>query len=292
MTKTEVDMHTHSYFSDGQISPTELAQRAKQAGLKAICLTDHDAYQGLSEFNKACDKLGIDTITGIEITSTYKNIDVHILGYGFDLNQEKIIKERLKGHWQMHNQRAKTIIEKLKKTGITHANFEEIWKHAQNKGPYLSRMRIAQFLSEKLNMTYQQIKKDFDRGGKFRVNYIKELLMTPIEVVKLIQVVGGKSVLAHPGEFSKRTTGDKNQSLSIFFELLDQLQKNGLFGLEAIYERHSPEQNEFYIQVAREKGLFITAGSDYHGIKGSSQKLGMVGMTYQDFQKFKEACQS
>lgn len=283
MDKTLVNLHAHSYYSDGYDSPRELAGKAKNAGIKAVALTDHDAYQGQSEFLDEASRLGIDTITGIEISSNYKDTDVHILGYGYDLTRESELNTGLAPLWKMHDRRAQLILDKYAQAGIMDVTIEDVMRENVRRGPYITKRHIQAYRMEKYGLSFGQVEKETARGGVARVAYPREHIITPEAAVKLIRQVGGVAVLAHPGEFWKRTDGDPGQALLILNEVLDKLQAVGLFGLEVHYSEHTPEQNRFFAKMARGRGLFITAGSDYHGLYNLKRPLTIDGMTYKDF---------
>lgn len=288
MKKIEVDMHMHSVYSDGFLAPSELAKKMRfERGLKACVLTDHDVYQGLPEFISTCKEIGLDTITGMEITSTYKNTDIHILAYGFDLNHKFYLEDFIHNHWRMHNERAEMILKKYAFIGLMSATADEIKKTISCPGPYLDKNKIQQYRAIMNENTYEEAGKEINRGGFARVGYLKNLLMTPMEIVKLIDEVGGKAVLAHPGEILKRTDGDPKDGLKVFYEIIETLQHGNLFGLEAFYSGHTPEQNDFFAKIADENHLFITSGSDYHGLY-DKKTLTTHGISYEKFLELKK----
>lgn len=124
----EADMHVHSYFSDGYDSSEEIFKKAKQRGLKAICITDHDEVKGLAEIEFLANTLDIDTISGIEITTRFKDIDVHILGYGIRYKYLSEWLPALRYQWKAQNKRAQNILDKYAKKGIMRATLDDIKK--------------------------------------------------------------------------------------------------------------------------------------------------------------------
>ena len=289
--KNEVEMHSHSYYSDGYDSPADLARKAKKAGLKAICLTDHDAYQGLPEFLETCEELDIDALPGIEITATYKDaLDTHILGYGIDLAKRNILDEGLANSWKMHNEIAEMILQKYSDAGIMSASIEDIKQALERKNyPYISRGDIKKYRFSKFGVPYEQTDDETRWGGIVGVGYNRELLMSPEDAVELIRKAGGRAVLAHPGNYFKKLR-NRNLDIDIFYEILDELMEAGLFGMEAHYIYHTEEENIFFEKMAKERDLFITQSSDYHGIYYSAKRpIGENNMPYEDFLKLKEA---
>lgn len=290
MKNIEVDMHMHSIYSDGFLAPADLAKKMKiERGLKACILTDHDVYQGLPEFIAAAKEIGLNTMTGMEITSYYKKTDIHILAYGFNQKRKYYLEDFIHNHWRMHNERAKAILQRYAIAGLMSATMNEIKKAIPCPGPYLDKNKIRVYRSITGEIPYEDVGGEIGRGGFARVGYLKNLLMTPLEIVKLIDEIGGKAVLAHPGEILKRTDGDPKDGMKIFYEVLEMLMRGNLFGLEAFYSGHTPEQNDFFAKIAEENHLFITAGSDYHG-EYDKKTLTSHGISYEKFLEFKKSC--
>lgn len=288
--KIEADMHMHSCYSDGYYEPREIIKKAKAIGLIAISLTDHDVYQGLYEFETAAQEFKIDFLPGIEITSKYKGVDVHILGYGFDYSRKKLLENRLKKQWMAGNIRAKQILKKYADSGLLKATINDIRSETNCRGPVVSIMNIRDYRMKISKIPIEQIKKEVWRGGIAWADFNEKYLMTPIEAVAFINEIGGISILAHPGEFCHRTNKTPRGSLLILFEILDQLQKFGLAGIEAFYPKHTEKQTELFIRLAKTRNLLITGGSDYHGKFKSHISLGMAGINYDYFLKLKEIC--
>jgi len=285
----EVDLHVHSYYSDGIYSPRRVAMHAKMSGLKAVCLTDHDNHLGLDQFIAACCEEEIDTLSGIEITTSYNDTDIHILGYGIDLTQDEYLCQKLQPHWEMRNRRAEMILEKYAKAGVMVTDLRYVQQETCCVAPYVPSAKIVDFRLERCGLPRETIRAESKRGGFAYVPYITDMLMTPVEVVEFIKSLGGQAVLAHPGDILKRTIGRSDRGLKTFFALLDILKDAGLFGLEAYWSGHTEHHNRFFAEVARKRDLFVTGGSDYHG-KGYNDKIGMCGISYEEFLKLKEAC--
>lgn len=289
--KNEVEMHAHSYYSDGSCSPAELAREAKEKGLKAVCLTDHDTWRGLPEFLETCEELQIDALPGIEIGTTHENIvDMHILGYGIDMEKGRILDDALASNLKMHNKRMEIILRKYSDAGIMDASINDLKRLIEREDySYVSSGDLRKYRFVKFGVPYAQTREETDSDGVARVPAIREMLISSVDAVKLIGKVGGKAVLAHPGNYLKKLTKDGVPDFNLFREILDALMEAGLFGIEARHIKHTEEANEFLEKTAKERGLFITKSSDYHGAYDPDRPLGENDMSYEDFLKFKEA---
>lgn len=287
----EVDMHVHSYFSDGYDSPREILMKAKKRGLKAICLTDHDEVRGLVEIEIEANLLYMDTLSGIEITTRFQGVDVHILGYGIKhMHYYSEWVDALKFQWKAWNKSAQNVLDKYAYKKIMHANFNDIKLKARCFGSVISPLHIRLYRSLTSNLSFEETKKEVWRGGYFWSDIDEMLLLTPANTVACIREFGGISVLAHPGKFIKEADPDERKSLAIFFELLDMLQAEGLKGLECYSPKHSAKQNQFFAGLAKERGLVITGGSDYHGFFDVRDNFGKSGVSYDQFLQIKEMC--
>ena len=253
--KELVDLHLHSNASDGQYTPTELMYKVKEAGITRCALTDHDTINGIKEARDACQLLGIEFISGIEI-STKEDVEHHILGYGIDETNEELINsceffknERLK--------RAKKIYNYLKDKGI---NLEEGSVEKIAGSDNLGRPHFAEAM-------YQQgyvdnVREAFDKylaTPEFEKHNFRKYC-TYKEAIEIIHKAGGIAVLAHPGS-------TKHKSLEEMAMRVEELVGYGLDGIECYYSSHTYEQTLFYLNQAEIYDLEVTIGSDYHGEK-------------------------
>ena len=240
----KLDLHTHSTASDGQYSPAEMVQKAKDAELELYALTDHDTVAGQKEAIAKAQELGVNYIPGIEI-STQEGEEIHILGLYIDPKFEEDRRNR-----------GKKIVAFLQEKGID-ISLEEVQKIA-GKGS-LGRPHFAEFL---LEHGYVHSKKEafarYLNTQEFR-RKAERIKPSPAEAIELIHQAGGKAVLAHPGLLKM---GKQWQE-----ELITKLAVTGLDGMECFYQKHTFMQTKFYLNLAREHHLAITCGSDFHGEK-------------------------
>lgn len=247
------DLHTHSTYSDGTLTPKQLIQKAKELQLEVFSLTDHDSVAGIPEAQEECKPANIFLIPGVEINTDTDNGEVHVLGYFIDpANQE--LSEQLEQIRKNRRERARKILEKLKEIGIF-LSMEDVAADMSDKNESLGRPHVAKALlrAGHVKTMGEAFSKYLSAGCPA---YIRRAPYHPVEAVKLIARAGGTPVLAHPG-FLKGNA------------LLNELIEAGLAGIEAYYGGHTEEQTHYYLEVARKNNLLATCGSDFHG-PGSS----------------------
>lgn len=261
-----IDLHTHSNASDGTLPPREVVRLAKERGLQALALTDHDTIDGLAEAVTAGQELGLEVIPGVEISARHAHGlgSMHILGYFLDYKSE-LLAQRLAVLKQARKDRNPQIIAKLNGLGIpiTLAQVERISGSGQ-----MGRPHIARALYE--GGRVRSIQEAFDLYlGNNGLAYVSKFRFPPDEAIGMIRDAGGLAVLAHPFTLGLHTF----ESLR---PLLQELMVLGLAGLECYYPEHSPEQQALYLSLARNLGLLITGGSDFHGDNKPEVRLGQV----------------
>ena len=243
-----VDFHTHSYYSDGMLSPTELIKHAKDVGVSVLALTDHDTIDGILEAEKAALELGIKFIRGIEIsTFDEENPSIHILG--LDLKDLSVFKELQQKTKASRKARNNIILQQLDEhygINITHADLEKEYRGTIGKG------NISQYLT---HHGYYPTYKDANKA----VMNFKRLPygIETKEAIKIIHQAGGLAFIAHPHSLKLTDTELENK--------IAKLQSLGLDGVEYAHSNHTPEQTELYKNIALKLGLKLSAGSDFHG---------------------------
>lgn len=255
-----INLHNHSVFSDGTLTPPELARAAVKAGVRYFSLTDHDMTGGWAEMGPALKEAGISFCYGVEI-STCLHESLHILGYGID-PADKTLIERLAGFRGRRITRIKSILDMLRGLGID-IPFEEL---AVPEGRTVGRPHVADAMKKrKLVPNRSQAFKRFLAPGA--AAYVKPNGPTVEEAIKAIKEAGGRPVLAHPGVVSKVLD-------------LPAWKDAGLEGIEAFYPSHTGVATRDFINLAARHGLFVTAGIDFHGPGTERDKMG--GFEYSD----------
>lgn len=273
-----VDMHIHSTYSDGSMTPEEVVRRAIRLGLKAIALTDHDTVEGVGEALEESKKTGLEVMPGVEISTEF-GPEMHILGY-FNKNGYEKIEDVLKNIRNNRNKRNARIIEKLNKLGFEIAA-SDVARHARNS--ITGRVHIAAALCEKGYI--KSIDEGFERYlGDGKPAYIKREKVTPLDGIRMITEAGGISVLAHP----------KHLGIGMFRfgKTVADLKQNGLRGIEVFYADNSRFEDAQYSSVAKRYGLLETGGSDFHGTARPEVELGSgrgnLAVDYSYFKAVKE----
>jgi predicted metal-dependent phosphoesterase TrpH len=251
-----VDFHTHSYYSDGTLSPTDLIKHAKEVGLDMIALTDHDTIKGIEEAQSAAIKYGVKLIKGLEISTFNENgLSMHILG--LDIKNLSIIEDVLQHLKGLREKRNVHILEQLKENygiDINYSDMEKEFKGTIGKG------NISQYLTHK---GYYPTYKD---ANMVVMQYRNFLCGIEVEkAINLIHQAGGLAFLAHPHSLKLNDEDLEKQIV--------KLQNMGLDGLEYAHSNHTLEQTQLYKNIAHKLGLKLSAGSDYHGAYKENVRL-------------------
>lgn len=259
MTSNKIDLHIHSKFSDGLLSPSEIVDTAIKIGLKVISITDHDSIFGVDEALTRANRR-IEVIPAVEMSSNIGNLDIHILGYYID-HHSKALLSFLEEFREYREKRVKKIIEKLLVDGIK-IDFERVKEIATNAA--MGRPHIAEVLKE--NGYVHSISEAFIRYlGYHSPYYVPKKTAKPKEVIKKIKDCGGVPVLAHPG-----TIGQDS-------EIIYVLIKDGILGLEVWHPEHSKRQVDEFYEIGIKNGLILTGGSDFHGYPRGHSSIGECG---------------
>lgn len=259
-----IDLHTHSTASDGTFPPREVVRLAKERRLKALALTDHDTIAGLPEAMAAGQEFGIEVIPGVEISARHANGSMHILGYFLDYESEPLAR-RLTVLQKARQDRNPQIIAKLNQLGIP-LTMEQVER--LSGGGQVGRPHIARALYEGGYVRSLQEAFDIYLGNDGKA-YVSKFRFPPEEAMAMIRDAGGIPVLAHPFTLGLHTS-------ETLRPLLKELMALGLAGIECYYPEHSFGQEALYLFLARELGLLVTGGSDFHGDNKPEVTLGRI----------------
>ncbi len=258
-----VDLHIHTSASDGVLSPSRAVRYAKEKGLIAIAITDHDTIDGNAEALNEGGKVDLEVIPGVEISAQFDLGSMHILGFFIDIGN-KALKERLSLLQEMRAKRNPQMVEKLKELGLE-ISYDEVLQ--ASGGGQVGRPHFAQVLLKKGYINTMQ--EAFDRYlGKGAPAYVDKFRFDPKEAMGLIREARGIPVLAHPFTLHIPSPNQLNA-------LLAELVQLGLKGIEVYYPEHTDYQISLYKDLAEKHGLLVTGGSDYHGIEPDKAEIGI-----------------
>jgi predicted metal-dependent phosphoesterase TrpH len=259
---SRIDLHLHTTHSDGSQSPAEVVRLAHEAGVSALAITDHDITTGLPEAIAAGQELGIEIIPGIEISSRHGESELHVLGY-FLKWEDAQLNARLMTLRESRHRRNPKIIELLQAAGID-ITYDEVRAVAGSDS--VGRPHIARVLMDKKVVT--TAKEAFDRFlAEGKAAYVPRDLPAPVDAIRWIKDAVGLAVLAHP-TWVKTTEGTLT-------DLARQLKEQGLDGVEVHYSTHTPRQTRTYLSLAKQLGLLVTGGSDFHGMTKPDIEVGI-----------------
>lgn len=262
----KIDLHLHTTASDGSDTPSELLALAKEAGLTVISVSDHDTLAGCIEAIKAPQN-DVKVITGIEFSCHHYgecDFDCHILGYGFDIDSPELLSTIAHGR-EMRLFKLKARLEYLEThLGISFNGEELAWLRSLNSvaKPHLAELIVKRGMADSIADAIHK----YLKGDAFPDDRIDAA-----EAIKAIRAAGGVPVYAHPlgGEVEKRLTKEELEPR------IDALVSAGIMGLECYYSRYSSDDEALLVSLAQNRGLLVSAGSDYHG-KNKTVVLGTL----------------
>lgn len=270
----KADYHMHSNYSDGKLTPTELAKKYKEEGYDIIALTDHDGVDGIREAQIAGEALDLEVIPGIELSTLASKellevsdiskdyLEIHLLGYHIDIENEALLEQIALLKKIRHDRNVK-LIEILNNMNVD-ITLEEIKK--DSKREYVGKPNIARLMVKK---GYVETPNDaFEEGKYMGSDEVKSLTRDSITIekgIETIKVAGGISVLAHPMKLKMGMSRGSEEFYIALDKVLKYLKKQGLKGLECYHSSHAKEEALRLVELAEKYHLHITEGSDFHG---------------------------
>lgn len=246
------DLHIHSLFSDGTMTPAEIFETAAQNGLSVFAVTDHNTLAGARALFSLPKKEGIRRVAGVELDGMALELNLHILAYGIDLDSEIMDRTAAECARRLEEVNVK-LIQKLA-AEIPSITVEDYLAFPDDH-PEGGWKALYYFREKGLT---QRIRGGFEIYGRYNHDYSCVEFLPVEELCRVIHLAGGKAVLAHPG---KSIPG----FLSEVMEKIGKLAEMGLDGIECRYPAHSPEMTEALVRFCRERDLLVTSGSDCHG---------------------------
>ncbi|MEI7834024.1 MAG: PHP domain-containing protein, partial [bacterium] len=242
------DLHLHTTCSDGTLTPAETVAVAAERGVRVIAITDHDTVAGIAPARAVA--AGVQVISGVEINTEVKRENIHILGYGFDPENQQLL-DGLAGLREGRRTRARQMLKRLADIGYPLDDAAVMAYDGAIGRPHLARALVAAGYLPSESEVFARVL------GNRCPAYVPREKFTPEEAIALIHAAGGIASLAHPGKL-----GDP-------MRFIRQLCAAGLDGLEAYHSDHSPQLTARMVARASEFGLLVTGGTDSHGPGGS-----------------------
>lgn len=257
-----VDLHSHTTYSDGTFSVKELITLAKEKGITTLAITDHDNISALKEASSYALSNDINLITGVELSASYNNSEVHILAYNFDIDNP-LLNEFLLSAKNARIKRNDIIFEKLSDIGIV-LDKSKLMAH---KDSVITR---ADFASEICALGFCDSSNEafFKYLAKNKIAYVDKVMYDKDYILKLIKDIGGLSSLAHPTAYSFYNNGLKSA--------IKDFKRNGLDAIECYHSSYNTDATNTLISYANRLNLLKTCGSDFHGDKKTDVFLGQT----------------
>jgi len=258
------DLHCHSVVSDGTLQPEALAERAYANGVELWSLTDHDEIDGQRRAATAARALGMDYLSGCEISVSFAGITVHIVGLGFDADDDRL-RTGLEATRGGRGERAREMSDALAKVGIK-GSFDGALRYAGNP-ELIARTHFARYLVEigacaDINEVFRRYLTEGKPG------YVPHRWAALGDAVRWITQAGGMAVIAHPGRYKFTPT----EEYALFTEFI----AHGGRGVEVVTGSHTTAEYQKYADLALEFGLLASRGSDFHSPRESHTDLGRL----------------
>lgn len=259
MTGLLADMHIHTYNSDGTMAPQDIVDAAINSGVGLLAVTDHNELAGTIELGKLCNRYDLQYIPGVELDSLDRGVNIHILGYGMDLNDTEFV-QFVNRNRQLLDRVNSMLIEKMEPDydNISYADYLE-YHYDRTKGGW----KALHYLMEK-GLT-NTLREGFAFYPRYDCGYDKVDFLSVSEVCEYIHKAGGKAILAHPG------VSVKEPDIKAFEREVRRLVSFGADGIECYYPTHSAQITELCLSICKEQNMLITCGSDCHGNFGNAK---------------------
>jgi predicted metal-dependent phosphoesterase TrpH len=252
-----VDFHCHTSESDGTLLPAQLGAAMRARGVEVFAVTDHDSLGAFAKLDGSAGSAHV--VSGIELNTTYRGNEVHILGYGFPLDAPEM-RAAIESNRRHRERRAERMIEQLAAAGysldVGSARAEAGHADSSLGRPHVARALIRAGYVPDIDTAFRTLL----TAGK--PGYVPSTYMQPQEALQIVKRCGGVPVLAHPGRL-------KDESI------VEELAGAGLVGLEVFYPTHGPNQVAHYRALASRYGLVMTGGSDFHDLRYNPRGVGM-----------------
>jgi predicted metal-dependent phosphoesterase TrpH len=266
-------MHCHTTCSDGSLTPTQIVEHAVSKGLNALSITDHDTIAAYKTAVPIAKQLGLNLVSGVEFSTLFDNVSVHILGFAFSL-KERLIQEFCLKHQEKRHSRNREILSLLAKKGMVISEEELITLASAGKNSdmdlVVGRPHIARLMVEKGYA--KDIREAFDKYiGEDCPCYAAGEFFSPEETIDVIHRSKGLAFIAHPHLVNNSS-------------ILVKLLRMNFDGIECYYSKLPPSSHTRWLKIAKEKKWLISGGSDFHGAIKPSVPLGCSWVNEEHFE--------
>jgi len=282
----QVELHTHSEWSDGNKKPQFLHSLAEEYGVVALAVVDHDTLKGAENLLQKKDNSKIALLSGVEITTYTLEEEYHILGYGIDISRAAEFDGLLREHIEARKCLVEDSLEMYREAGIMDVAYDDLVKYFDYPGPVLTILQVLGYRVEKFGLSHDEVRKEllFPGGVAYAKNNRAAYINT-FEAIELIRDFGGIPVWAHPGgNFGKVDSRSISEKMSSIEEMVVEMKRSGLLGIEAAHSRQSEELTANLRELAISKNLIATAGSDWHGFDSNKYQFGSFTMSKKELE--------
>jgi len=253
------DLHLHSNYSDGIYTPEQLVKRIANTVITTVALTDHDTLEGIPEMEKFCEEKNISLIPGVELTSYFQGIEVHIVALGIDIKDPRLCEELAKCQIA-RTERICKIVELLNDNDIP-LTVEDVFEVAKCKAPGRLHICRALIINEYCQSHYDVFNNYLSDG---KLAYIPKRTITIEDAIRLVHHAKGVAILAHPGQLPDMNT------------VIEFSVHSGIDGIECFHPRNYNSVQQRLVAYCTEKNLLISGGSDFHGFPKDRPGIGSI----------------
>lgn len=266
------DLHTHTRCSDGTLTPVDLVELAAERGLKVLAITDHDTVAGIEPAKTTAAKHGLHLVTGVELSTTVEQKEVHLLAYGINPEHPGLLRH-LRAMKEARKRRVRRIVQRLREEGLDVE--DDVLVREVESNHSVGRPHVAEALHRAGHV--ETIRQAFEEYlGRDRPGFVNKPEFPASDALDLVHEAGGVGVLAHPGHWTPSAC-------------IRHLVGAGLDGIEITHPAHDSTLREYYGRLAQGSNLLVTGGSDYHGrTQEETHSFGTLGMTQEEWERFRE----
>lgn len=258
-----IDLHSHSRVSDGVLGPADLVRRACDNGVKVLALTDHDEVAGVTEAKRTASEMGIELVSGVEISITWAGTSIHIVGLQVD-EKDPVLVDMLRRNRMGRMERAQRMGERFAELGVEGA-YEGALKYVTNPN-LISRKLLPVSGRNRCRRRFRMLSTRYLKDGG--PAYIRHQWATLTEAVQWILDAGGMAVVAHPGRYKIKDVA--------LYAFLDEFKQLGGKGIEVVTGSHTPDQYLYFARLANRYGFLASVGSDFHAPGESPVDVGCL----------------